>query len=223
MPTGNEPIILREDGWVFRVQSPATPEPTSPVMLLIHGLSGDENVMWIFTRNLPRNYWLIAPRGPILTSSGYAWIEKSPSSRPHLLDLSSLAASLMDFLERWKEKNNVTTQAVDIMGFSQGAAIAYALAAFYPGNIHRIIALAGFLPQEDNLPGRYSVLKDKPVYIAHGSKDEIVPVTMAEEAVQVLTACGAAVTYCESETGHKLSTGCLRGLEAFVSKNSQNM
>lgn len=185
-------------------------------MLLIHGRTGDENVMWIFTRNIPRTYWLISPRGPVSDSSGYSWIEHSAVLWPSLMDFSSPAASLMRFLDDWRKENNIQISTLDVMGFSQGAALAYALTAFYPQAVERVIALAGFLPQDDSLPGRYRAAAGKSIYIAHGSQDKTVPLTVAEDAVQTLTAYGAKVTYCESNTGHKLSANCLRGLEEFI-------
>lgn len=185
-------------------------------MLLIHGRSGDENVMWIFARNISRMYWVIAPRGPITDSSGYSWIEQSSALWPSLMDFSSPTASLMRFLDNWRKENNVQSSTLDVMGFSQGAALAYALTAFYPQAVERVIALAGFLPQDDNLPGRYQAVVGKSIFIAHGSQDKTVPLTMAKDAVQTLSACGAKVTYCESNTGHKLSANCLRKLEEFI-------
>lgn len=94
--------------------------------------------------------------------------------------------------------------------------MAYALAAFYPQRVHRVIALAGFLPLEETLPGRYAAARGKKIYVAHGTQDETVPVSLAQEAVRTLQDAGAEVVYCESEVGHKLSAPCLRGLTQFV-------
>jgi phospholipase/carboxylesterase len=213
--TGNEPILLDQDGWVARIQPPKQANENARVLLLIHGLHGDEKVMWIFTRGLPKTYWMVAPRGPVKTSQGYAWV-KSSGDFPGLADFAPCASAFFKALSGWLDQLGAPHHPIDVMGFSQGAAMAYALAAFYPQTIRHVIALAGFLPRENDYPGRYNALKGKNIYIAHGSRDEIVPVHMAEDAVQTLQAAGADVTYCPSDTGHKLSTSCLRGLVEFL-------
>ena len=215
MPTTNEPYTTYDHGWIVRVRRPSvTTDPR--VLLLLHGWTGDETVMWIFTHNLPENYWILAPRGPVQASEkGYGWLPDQ-DKRPDLDDFNDVTRSFMQVMQRWVQDFHLPTQPFSVMGFSQGAAMAYALTASYPRQVDRLIALAGFLPRDRTMPGRYAALKGKKVFIAHGSKDETVPVTLARETVQTLQAIGADVTYCESDVGHKLSAGCLRGLRDFM-------
>ena len=61
------------DGWVLRQRTPEGPGP-HPLMLLLHGWTGDENAMWIFANRLPKNVLLVAPRGIYPTAlGGYSW------------------------------------------------------------------------------------------------------------------------------------------------------
>jgi phospholipase/carboxylesterase len=149
---------------------------------------------------------------------GFSWIHYL-GVWPALDTFAEPCAAVIDALARWSAQTGAPVETVDVMGFSQGAALCYALAAFYPQRIGRVLALAGFLPVEETLPGRYAALQNKQVYIAHGTRDETVPVTMAEEAARTLSAVGAHITYCASDTGHKLGANCLKGIEAFF-KNS---
>jgi phospholipase/carboxylesterase len=214
VPTKNETFTLDEAGWTVRVKQPE--ETTSPrSMLLIHGLMGDENVMWIFSSKIPKNYWLFSPRGILKEASGFSWLLHE-GEWPSLDDFAQPAKALIDGFSSWANETGAPQDIIDVMGFSQGAAMAYALAALYPQKINRVMALAGFLPKEESLPGRYSAYSEKQVYVAHGTQDDIVPVHMAEEAVQALQAAGAQVTFCESDSGHKLSASCLRGLGEFL-------
>jgi len=59
------------------------------------------------------------------------------------------------------------------------------------------------------------LLVGKRFFVAHGSRDEMVNVEFARQSVRLLQAAGAEVTLCEDEVGHKVSAGCLRGLETF--------
>lgn len=217
MQTENEPFLLEEQGWIVRVQPPKIRDDANSTrtLLLLHGLLGNETVMWIFTRGIPKNYWLFAPRAPVqLEMSGYAWLPRH-EGWPDLASFQPVAEKLLNAFRSWSDKTGAPKQSFDVMGFSQGAAMSYAMAAFYPQQVGRVLALAGFMPKDDEVPGRYHGLKGKKVYIAHGSKDEVIPVSEARTASQVLQGVGADVIYCESETGHKLSASCLRGLEEY--------
>ena len=78
MPTPNEPYTIYDRGWVVRIQPPTKSGPHR-VLLLLHGWTGDETVMWVFTRSLPTNYWILAPRGPVKTPlKGYGWAMVEP-------------------------------------------------------------------------------------------------------------------------------------------------
>jgi predicted esterase len=56
------------------------------------------------------------------------------------------------------------------------------------------------------------------VFVAHGTRDELVPIERGRHTVQTLEQAGAQVTYCEDDVGHKLSAACFRALEAFFKK-----
>jgi phospholipase/carboxylesterase len=223
VPTANEPNTIYEHGWIVRIQPPKVDEqpPKTDALarsvLLLHGWTGDEKVMWIFARSLPPNTWIFAPRGPVPTvEGGYGWLPREDDGKwPALQDFVGIAEALRDAFRHWATSHHAPREGFDVMGFSQGAAMAYALAAFYPKQVGRVAALAGFLPPDETFPGRYSALKGKKIYVAHGTKDETVPVSYAKEAVSVLEGVEARVTYCESAVGHKLSAGCLKGLDSF--------
>ncbi len=228
MPTANEPYTTYDRGWIVRIQPPRSVPQNSTTgqapsetgkdrhLLLLHGWTGDETVMWIFARNLPGNYWIFSPRAPVpAPEGGYGWLPHD-GGWPRLADFQGIAEALLGAFRHWTGNLRTPFMPFDVMGFSQGAAMAYALAAYYPQQVNRVVALAGFLPPDENLPGHYQALQGKKVYIAHGTRDDTVPVQMAQQAVQFLQGIGAQVTYCESDTGHELSAGCLHGLEAFL-------
>lgn len=172
--------------------------------------------MWIFAGKIPANSWIFAPRGPIQSSpTGYGWTPHA-DGLPGLEAFAGPAAALMGAFHSWRLQTGAPEEPPDVMGFSQGAAMAYALAAYYPDQVGRVIALAGYLPEAPEMPGRYAALRGKKIYIAHGTLDETIPVQLAQSAAQTLEEAGALVTYCQSEIGHKLSASCLKGLGVFA-------
>jgi len=218
MPTENDPQLLTFQQWTFRYR-PGRQEP-GPLLVLLHGLSGDETSMWFFTRSLPRGCSLLAPRAPFpAPQAGYSWREFGPENKglPSLEQLRPSVESLLTFLDDWSASRRIKTDRIHWMGFSQGAAMTYAVALLHPERVHALAALSGFLPQGGELLLERRPLAGRPIFVSHGSLDDLVPVELARRSVSLLKESGASVTYCEAETGHKVGPDCLKGVESFFS------
>jgi phospholipase/carboxylesterase len=205
---------LQLDQWVARTRQPQG-SGSFPVFLLLHGLTGDEDVMWVFASRLPANALLIAPRG--LHSSalgGYSWLPEYERQWPVVADFRPAVKALLELL------NPNFFPAADfsnlsLVGFSQGAALAYTFGLLHAEKVRALAGLSGFLPED---APRYIAgwpLQGKRVFVAHGTQDDTVPVERARWAVQTLQQAGARVIYCEDDVGHKLSASCFNGLEGF--------
>jgi phospholipase/carboxylesterase len=188
-------------------------------MLLIHGLTGDENSMWVFGRNMPSRYWLVAPRAPYpVESGGYSWrppFDSSEFGKPTLEQLRDGADGLIRMVDEYAASAGINATTFDLMGFSQGAAMSNVMAFLYPQRIRKTGILAGFVPGglEDLASER--PLEGKPFFVAHGTRDEMVRIDRARESIAILEKAGANVTYCEDNVGHKISANCLRALGTF--------
>jgi phospholipase/carboxylesterase len=76
--------------------------------------------------------------------------------------------------------------------------------------------LAGFVVPVDQTEAKGgSEVRKVPVLIAHGTKDEVVPVEKAQEGRDALLAQGFPVTYVEDEVGHKVGVGAIRELTGW--------
>ena len=189
-------------------------------MLLLHGWTGDESSMWSLARNLKDSYWLLAPRAPFPASQeGFSWRPFTPeATHPPTYDqLRPSAAMLLDFLDHWGIANAVDVNQIDLMGFSQGAAMAITFAMTYPQRIRKTGVLAGFAPRGLDPLSASQPLKGKSVFLTHGTLDELVPIESAYATRLLLERSGAEVTFCEAEVGHKVSAECLKALEVFFS------
>lgn len=212
---------LSVDGWVIGVRQPEGSGP-HPVMLLLHGLTGDENVMWIFTPRLPAGFLYLAPRGRFESPlGGYSWDPIASEEYPRVDDLQPAVEDLLSLLTPDHFPDADFTR-LHVMGFSQGAALAYTFSLSHPDRVVSVAGLAGFMPDgaETLFEGR--PLEGKSVFVAHGTRDELVPVRKAREAVEALEKAGALVTYCEEDVGHKVHADCFRGLGLFFRKLGKN-
>lgn len=212
-----ETLLTTFEDWTLRFR-PAQAKPAR-VLLMLHGWTGDEDSMWPFARNLPSNYWILAPRAPFTAvESGYSWRQPTTRGWPTLELMRPAATMLADLLERWGTANALDTSQVDVIGFSQGGAMSLVFALHYPQCVRRVGVLAGFAPIGTDALVPTRPLAGKRIFWAHGTKDEMVPVDLARESIKLIEQCGASVEYCEAEVGHKVSAECLRALEAYLTE-----
>jgi phospholipase/carboxylesterase len=213
VPTPIDAELVEFRDWIFRFR-PATATP-SRLLVMVHGWTGDENSMWIFARKLPAQITVMAPRGPYpVLGGGFTWRDGKPEtwSLPVLDELRPSAEALIGLIDDWSKANGFNASQIGLIGFSQGAALSYALAFLHPDRIRSLAVLSGFIPggAQEFLSRR--LLDGKVVYIAHGRQDQIVPVQEARTSVTLLESSGARVIYCESDGGHKVSPDCYTGL-----------
>jgi phospholipase/carboxylesterase len=196
-------------GLAYRIRPEASADFA---VVMLHGLSGDENAMWTLEHALPRGALLVAPRGLYPLGAGtYGWVDPELSGWPRMADFQAAIEALKDFRRTVEQDWNLGPENLFWMGFSQGAALAFSFAALTNSLIKGVIAVAGFLPEGD-----LSGLRQVPIFWGHGINDIWVPVEHAREGVKKLTEVGGKVSYCEAEVGHKLGIECLRGLKDWM-------
>ncbi|MBM3124107.1 MAG: hypothetical protein FJZ87_03425 [Chloroflexi bacterium] len=209
--------VVAFNEWVMRVRPCAMDHPR--LLVLIHGWTGDENSMWVFTGGFPATSWIMAPRAPHSSGQGgYSWRPADPETfgRPSVETLKPAALRLMQLIDQYSSSIGLNADAVDLVGFSQGAALVNLLGMLYPQRVRKMGVLAGFVPSgyEEFLEQR--PLAGKKIFVAHGTQDKLVPLERARASIEILEIAGAQVSYCVDQVGHKVSANCLRALEKYL-------
>lgn len=204
--------------WMVRQRVPPGEGP-HPAIVMLHGWTGDQDSMWIFIHRLPREAAIIAPRGLYSTPlGGYGWHPHKSRVWPWVDDFRPAVEKLGELLT---PQNFPLAELArfQMVGFSQGAAMAYTFALLNPGRISALAGLSGFAPDDAISLAAGQPLRGVPVFISHGTLDELVPVEKARRSAELLQEAGGNVTYCEDEVGHKLSADCFTSLEIFFRQN----
>ena len=95
-----------------------------------------------------------------------------------------------------EEANGIPTERIILAGFSQGGAIALHTALRYPRRLGGIMALSTYLPLADAVKNeRHQANLEIPIYMAHGTDDPIIPLTLAERSQGQLEALGHTVDW----------------------------
>jgi phospholipase/carboxylesterase len=215
VPTRISQTITFSNGWFAQVQKSPDKTP-GKVIILIHGWSGDEQSMNIFVRNFDQDFLMISPRGPVNTpQGGYGWVPITNNKFPRVSEFLQVSEVLATELKSWVVMNGYKPASLNLMGFSQGACMAYTLSILYKELFGKTACLSGYLPSGLEAFSPDSSLIGKKYFIAHGTLDETVPVELARKSVKSLNSTGAEVNYCEENVGHKLSLPCFKALEDF--------
>jgi phospholipase/carboxylesterase len=205
-----------ETGLAYRILMPDSPGPY-PTAVLLHGRVGDEDVMWIFRKTIPRSWLVVAPRAPVAESrGGFSWHVQPPGEWPDLKAFDPAVNALTRFLRALPRLYNADPDRIYLIGFSQGAAVAYATALREPGLIRGIAGLVGFAPDASALPDLDGRLRDMPVFMATGLEDETVPYEQAQRAADLLRRAGADLSYHEYRTGHKMTSQAIADLGKWI-------
>ena len=170
-------------------------------LVLFHGRGADENDLFPLLDALDpeRRLHGYTPRGPLhLPPGGAHWYIVPRVGYP---DPATFHASY-DEVSAWLDA--LPYERIVLGGFSQGAAMTYALSL---GRGRRrpeaILPFSGFVPQVDG----FELDLDPPlppVTIAHGSLDPVIPVAFGRAARDLLVAAGADVAYREFEITHTI-------------------
>jgi phospholipase/carboxylesterase len=202
-------------GLIHRVREPASPGPHRAVVML-HGRSGDEDVMWVFARSVPANWLLVAPRAlkPDL-EGGYAWHPRRRDEWPPLAMFDDAVAAVVKLIEALPDLYGADAAHIYPMGFSQGAATAYATAIRRPGLIKGIAALAGFMPVGVGNVVSAAPLAGLPIFMAVGRRDPLIPSEIVQACARTLHEAGARLDYHEYDTGHKLDVKGMQDLKRW--------
>jgi phospholipase/carboxylesterase len=190
----------------------------APVVVMLHGWGGDEGAMWIFKQVIPPGVAVITPRAPLdLDNGGYAWFYRNDPL--HLTDPDSLLDSiskLEQFLTSLPQLYPLDPSRLLLIGFSQGSAVSNSLVMARPELVIGVALLSGRGFELPELIPRATSLAGLPVFIAHGIRDEVVPLRAAQQAREMYEQLGAKVTYGEYNVGHKMHVQGIKDLRAWV-------
>lgn len=210
--------MLDVNGWTLQVRRPDGPAPHRLIVML-HGLTGDENAMWVFAARLPKDVCLLAPRGLYRSSlGGYSWQNGPEADSAAELDDFRESIEALQHLLAPENFPDLQLDQIGLVGFSQGAALSYCLALSDPGRLKTLAGLSGFLPRGAERLATDRAMGGKTVFMAHGTQDDMAPFARAQHARQVFEEAGAQVIFCTDDVGHKLSSGCFRGLQEYYSR-----
>lgn len=209
----------------YLVQEPKVVLESNPVLILLHGFGSNEEDLFSFASELPKNYYIISVRAPKpLAPYGYAWFDIQFDAYGNKItndEEAWLAKNLViDFINEVVNKYSIDKDNVNLIGFSQGAILSYAVALTQPKLVNKVVALSGYFKKDlikDYLPQEeYKHLK---FFISHGTVDQVISIEDARKISPILTELGITHTYKEYPVGHGVAPQNFYDLRKFIEEN----
>lgn len=176
-----------------------------PTLFLLHGRGANEDDLLPLVDELDPRLFVVSVRAPLTLGPGYAWYHLqeigSPDARTFEVSLDALAR----LVEKLPDTFPIDPSRVFTLGFSQGAMMAGSLLRSRPDAMAGTIMLSGYLPLDGSASVDDSRLAHRPVFVAHGSLDPVLPIQFGRAARDYLTSVGADLTYHEYPIGHSIA------------------
>lgn len=204
-------------------ESPSDGQP--PAVFVLHGRGATEQDLLPIAKELPDEFHIVSFQAPDRLQGGYTWYDLDLSagglhqSQPDEADFERSLGLVDESIDAAVDAYGLDESRLGLLGFSQGAITSLSLLLESPDDFQWVVALHGYLA-ESHRELEPAGIADKPVFIAAGSADEIIPAARSEAAADRFEQLGAAVSYNLYDAPHGVSPEELADLVDFVDQHA---
>lgn len=208
----------------YLVKEPKQIKEKNPVIILVHGYGSNEEDLFSFATELPEDYYIFSVQAPYqVPPYGYAWYAISFDADMNKFSDDNQAIESRDLLVKFIDeicvKYPLDKQNVNLVGFSQGAILSYAIATTYPEKVSKVVALSGYFnPDILEVNNNKEVYKHLKIFGSHGTVDQVIPVEWARLIEEKMQAIGIDYEYKEYPVGHGVAPQNFYDFKSFLLK-----
>lgn len=209
----------------YIIKHPQIQTNKAKALLMFHGFGSNEADLFSFADQLPDNLLIISARAPFsLAYGGFAWYNIFIDAQNRKISDNQQAMEslekISEFIDYLIDKYNIDQQNLNLLGFSQGAILSYALALTYPEKIKNIVALSGYI-NDDIMPIQEKIehYEHLNFFASHGKFDDVIPVELARKIPDYLSQRNIKHLYKEYPMGHEVSYDCLTDMTEWIKQN----
>lgn len=226
------------------------PNYAYPLLVLLHGKGGDEDqLVRAMPAVSRRNYVGLGLRGPVEVHKrdrpvGYSWGPEfdvpgrssfrtprplAPAEQffralhePESDPMTRLEDGVFAGIRGIRGHLHVHSERIFLVGFGEGAAVAYRLGLSFPDRFAGVVAINGWLPSNFRALARFGALRDFPVLAVHGAWNSRVPLDQARRDVATLRAGGLQVAFQSYPCNHRLDQDMLADVDTWIMNHCTN-
>lgn len=208
-----QPPLLTGLPLSYRVINPAQATGAKRLLLLLHGVGGNElNLLPVGEQLADAHTLVLTVRAPLVFGPlGFGFYQvqvDTLSGKPVFNQAQQLDGQrlLLRFMQEASARYRLPAGQVYLLGFSQGAVMAYDIALTHPAQVRGVLAFSGrILAESRQHHAPAADIKQVHFFLSHGRQDEMLPAFYAAEAVAFLNTLGITPHYEAFEGGHEVS------------------
>jgi phospholipase/carboxylesterase len=213
----------------LQVLEAQTGENPRASILVLHGLGADGRDFVPVAEQLDlspvgpvRYIFPSAPEIPVTINGGYvmpAWYDILGADLAQRQDEAGMrrTQAAIDQLIAREVARGMPASRIVLAGFSQGCAMALMTGLRHRERLAGILGLSGYLPLADKLAlERSPANADVPIFLAHGSQDDVVRIDRARASRDLLLGMGYPVQWQDYAMGHTLCLEELQDMQAWL-------
>lgn len=145
---GAERIAMRDLSFIHRFHTPE--RPNGHVILTLHGTGGNETDLFPLAARLDPEATLLGVRGRSTEEGVTRFFRRRDMARFDQADIQAEAEVFNAFMQDAASAYGLDPDNITVLGYSNGANFAAAVASIYPGLIRRAILLRPLMPLDDS-------------------------------------------------------------------------
>lgn len=205
----------------YLLREPENIHSDTPLLILLHGYGSNEQDLFTFRQDIPKDWMIMSFRAPITLEEGrYAWynIDQNPQKGApiNLPQAHQAIDAIHKSIKELQTRYGISGE-VHLCGFSQGGILSYALGLKHP-ELFTTIAILSAYP-EMNLLNKIKFdkkkLKHLRYFVSHGTEDAIIPLEWAQKGAEFLYEQSVFFRFREYMMGHGISKKSYRDLLEF--------
>ena len=217
-----------------RLDPPVVIEPSKPAtaaVVWLHGLGADGHDFEPVAAELGRGglgdaryVFPHAPVRPVTINGGMAmraWYDIAGPELDRRADEEGVreSAGIARALVDEQIARGIAARRIVLAGFSQGGAIALYAGLRFPFRIAGILALSTYLPAAESLATQaHAANRDVPIFLAHGSQDPVIALSLSERSRAVMADLGYIVEVHTYPMPHSVSAEEIRDIANWLSR-----
>lgn len=165
-----------------------------------------------------------APLRPVTINGGMtmrAWYDMRMTPAGIEQDAAHIAEAraILTGLIETERSRGVASSRIVLAGFSQGGAIALHTGLRYAHELAGILALSAPVPQVESLVRElHPANTHRPIFMAHGTQDTVVPYGYAEAGCRLLQRYGVSVEWRSYPMGHQVIPAEIKDISAWLQR-----
>ena len=206
---------------VHATRPPRIASSRPPLLVMLHGVGADEHDLLPLAPHLDPRLLVVSVRAPReYPVLGYAWFDIDWSTVPPTYDLAQAEesrAALAALLPALVAEHGTDPARTFLLGFSQGGAMALAVALTRPDLVRGLVVHSGRLIPELRRRAAPAALERLEALVLHGVDDPVIPVERGRELRDFLApSLGDRLVYAEHDAGHEITPASLEDVAAWL-------